>query len=126
MAEPNRETCRPRRASCSPGAGPCAVGTPGVTVTQSGGSTNVTEGGASDSYTVVLNTQPSASVTIALTPDAQVAVSPASLTFTTGNWNVAQTVTVTAVDDLAAEASPHNGTVSHTVASADLAYNSLV
>ena len=26
-------------------------------------------------------------------------VSPASLTFTTANWNVAQTVTVTGVDD---------------------------
>ena len=36
----------------------------GVTVTQSGGSTNVTVGGATDNYTVVLNSAPAANVTI--------------------------------------------------------------
>ncbi len=41
----------------------------GVTISQSGNSTDITEGGATDSYTVVLNTQPTSDVTIAINPD---------------------------------------------------------
>ena len=50
---------------------------------------------------MVLNTQPTADVTIALSSSdtTEGTVAPASLTFTTANWNVAQTVTVTGVDD---------------------------
>jgi uncharacterized protein len=99
--------------------------TPGVTITQSNGSTTVTEGGATDSYTVVLNTQPTANVTITLAPDAQTTVSTPTLTFTSANWNVAQTVTVTAVDDVAVEGL-HSSTITQTVASADAAYNGIV
>jgi hypothetical protein len=79
---------------------------------QSGANTAVTEGGATDSYTIVLNAQPSASVTVTPTPDAQVTVSPPSLTFTTSNWNTPQPITVTAVDDAIAEGA-HTGTVTH-------------
>lgn len=101
---------------CSAGAGPCGGGgTPGVTLVESGGSTNVTEGGATDTYTVVLNTQPSADVILTITPDAQVTRSPSTLTFTTANWNVAQTVTVTAVDDGVVEGT-HSGTITHSTA----------
>ena len=52
---------------------------------------------------MVLNTQPTADVTIALSSSdtTEGTVGPASLTFTTANWNVAQTVTVTGVDDAA-------------------------
>ena len=50
---------------------------------------------------MVLNAQPTADVTIALSSSdtTEGTVAPASLTFTTANWNVAQTVTVTGVDD---------------------------
>jgi hypothetical protein len=60
-----------------------------------------TETGAQATFTVVLNSQPSATVTIPLTSSApsEATVSAASLAFTTANWNVAQTVTVTGVDD---------------------------
>ena len=60
-----------------------------------------TEAGGTATFTVVLNTQPTADVTIALTSSdtTEGTVSPASLTFTTANWNTAQTVTVTGVDD---------------------------
>ena len=60
-----------------------------------------TEAGGTATFTVVLNTQPTADVTIALSSSdtTEGTVSPASLTFTTANWNVAQTVTVTGVDD---------------------------
>ena len=85
--------------------------TAGVTIVQSGGTTNVTEGGATDSYTVVLDTQPTANVTIVLT-GTQVTPSPAPLTFTSSNWLTAQTVTVTAVNDAIVEGA-HSGSVSH-------------
>ncbi len=98
--------------------------TVGVQITQSGGSTNVTEGGATDSYTVVLSSQPTANVTVTVTPNSQVSVNKTTLTFTTSNWNVAQTVTVTAVNDQIAEGS-HTGTITHAVSSGDTRYNGL-
>jgi len=98
--------------------------TAGVIITQSGGSTDVTEGGATDTYTVVLQSQPTADVTVTATPDAQVSVSPTTLTFTSANWSVAQTVTVTAVDDVLVEGA-HTGTISHSAASADPNYNGI-
>ena len=94
----------------------------GIVVTQSGGSTDVTEGGATDSYTLVLTSQPTSNVSISVTPDTQVTVATSPVVFTTTNWNVAQTVTVTAVDDVAVEGQ-HTGTISHAVTSADAAYN---
>ena len=76
--------------------------TPGVTVSEE--SLTVTEAaGASRTatYTVVLNTAPSGTVTVTPTsadPDA-VMVSPANLRFTSSDYSTAQTVTVTGVDD---------------------------
>ena len=72
--------------------------TAGVTVPSA--PINVVEGGTG-TYTVVLASQPSASVTVTPTsadPTA-VTVPPTVLTFTTGDWDTAQTVTVTAVQD---------------------------
>lgn len=102
--------------------------TPGVTVAQSGGSTTATEGGATDTLSIVLNSQPTASVVVTVTPDAQVTANGAStsidLTFTTANWAAAQTVTVAAVNDSDQEAN-HNGSISFSVASGDADYNGL-
>ena len=67
----------------------------GVTITESGGSTNVTEGGATDTYTVVLNSVPSANVTISFNTGSQLQ-SIGSITFTPANALTPQTVTVTA------------------------------
>ena len=98
---------------------------PSVTVTQSGGSTAVAEGGATDTFTVVLTSQPTADVTIAIAPGTQVTTTPAGpLTFTTANWSTPQTVTVAAVDDTVAEG-PHNATITMTATSADAAYNGI-
>jgi hypothetical protein len=60
------------------------------------------ENAGTGTYTIVLNAQPSSNVEIAVSSGAtgEATVSPATLTFTTANWNVAQTVTVTGVDDL--------------------------
>ena len=72
--------------------------TAGATVSAS--SVTVAEGG-SGSYTVKLNTQPSGNVVISVTAsgNTDVTVSPARLTFTTSNWDTAQTVTVRAAQD---------------------------
>ena len=74
--------------------------TAGITVTPTSGLTT-TEAGGTATFTVVLDTQPTADVTIGLSSSdtTEGTVAPASLTFTTANWNVAQTVTVTGVDD---------------------------
>ena len=69
----------------------------GVTVSKSG--LTLTEG-ASGTYTVVLDTRPEGEVKVQMSSDnADVSLAPSSLTFTTGNWSAAQTVTVTGADD---------------------------
>lgn len=67
----------------------------------SGGSLSTTEGGGTDTFTVRLTTKPTGTVAVALnTQDASEALlSPASLSFTTSNWDVVQTVTVTGQPD---------------------------
>jgi hypothetical protein len=96
----------------------------GVTVTEAGGSTNATEGGSGDNYTVVLTSPPTANVAVTVTADAQVSVSPSTLTFTTANWSTPQTVTVSAVNESRAEGN-HSGAISHASTSADATYNTL-
>ena len=75
----------------------------------------VPEGG-SGSYTVVLVTRPAGTVTVTATVPAgtDVAVSPASLTFTAGDWSEPQAVTVSAAEDADAAADAVV-TVSHAV-----------
>jgi hypothetical protein len=73
--------------------------TAGVTVSAISGDT--TEAGGTATFTVVLDSEPTATVTIGLSSSdtGEGTVSPASLSFTTANWDTAQTVTVTGVDD---------------------------
>src|SRR5690606_2656526 len=74
--------------------------TAGVTVTPPG---NLTTGedGTSDQFVVVLNSEPTSDVTVTLVSSdtTEGTVDPQTLTFTPANWNVAQTVTVSGVDD---------------------------
>ena len=66
--------------------------TPGVTISVP--ALEVPEGD-SQSYAVVLDTEPAADVTVAIQApdDAEVAVDQTELTFTVDNWNTPQTVT---------------------------------
>lgn len=88
---------------------------PGVSVVESGGSTIVAEGGATDTYTVVLTAQPSGDVTIFAAGDIQAGVLPSSRVFSTANWFTPQTFTAFAVDDALPELQ-HAGSIGHTVA----------
>ncbi|HRE01839.1 MAG TPA: cytochrome P450, partial [Ilumatobacteraceae bacterium] len=94
---------------------------PGVVITESG-TTDVIEGGATDTYDVVLLGAPTQDVTITLTSVGAQLTLPAPLTFTPANYNVPQTITVQAVDDGIYEGS-HTDTITHTLTSLDLNYN---
>ena len=61
----------------------------------------MTEAGGTDTFTVKLNSEPTADVTVAVSSldTGEGTVSPNTLTFTTGNWNDNQTVTVTGAND---------------------------
>jgi len=89
--------------------------------------TDVAEGGATDTYDLVLVRAPTENVTIALVPSGgQVTAVGAdtgltSLTFTPATWNQPQTVRVTAVDDAVVEG-PHRAYVSHQILSGDAQY----
>ncbi|NJO78637.1 MAG: cadherin-like domain-containing protein [Cyanobacteria bacterium RM1_2_2] len=71
------------------------------TITETGGSTTVGEAGTTDSFSVVLSSQPTSNVvlTVSSSDTGEATAAPTLLTFTPSNWNVAQTVTVTGVDD---------------------------
>ena len=70
--------------------------TAGLNISKS--SLTVNEGSTGD-FTVKLNTLPSAGVTISLSAGSGITIDESSLGFTTNDWNVAQTVTVTGSDD---------------------------
>ena len=94
---------------------------PGVTVV--GDDLTVYEGG-DETYTVVLTSQPTGDVTVAIndpTDHGDVTASPASLTFTSSNWNREQGVTVTASPD--DDTLDEEAMVTHTVSSTDAHYN---
>ena len=107
----------------------------GVTVDESNGSTSVGEAGDTDSYTLVLDTQPTHSVAITVTsgtPGAATvegsggtAGATATLTFTRGNWNQPQTVTVTGVDDAVDNPSSRSSVITHSAASSDADYDEI-
>ena len=63
--------------------------------------TTVNESGTTDTFTVVLDAQPVSDVvlTVVSGDTGEATVTPASLTFTNGDWAAPQGVTVTGVDD---------------------------
>ncbi|MBD2336615.1 PQQ-dependent sugar dehydrogenase [Calothrix sp. FACHB-156] len=97
---------------------------PQVILQQTQGRTEVTEGSAGDSYSLVLNTQPTTNVTINVVKGDRLTTDKTSLTFTPANWNVPQTVTVNVVDDKIAQGAD-NLTISHTISTTDSNYRNL-
>ena len=99
---------------------------PGITVNPTSGLTT-TEAGGTAQFTVVLNTQPTANVTIGLSSSdtTEGTVSPSSLTFTPSNWNTPQTVTITGVDDDIDDGNIAYTIVTAAASSSDENYNGL-
>mgnify|MGYP001425137642 CR=1 FL=1 len=77
----------------------CVVGF--GSVVESSGSTVMSEGGSSDSFTFALASQPGSSVVVSVVSSdlSEASVSTSSLTFSPSNWDVPQSVTVTGVND---------------------------
>ena len=92
--------------------------TRGVTVSTAALTVNE---GTTGTYTVVLDSQPTANVTVtpSRTGSTDVTFSPATLTFTALNWNTVQPVTVTAAQD--SDAVDDSATISHAVTGGDYA-----
>ena len=90
--------------------------TAGVTITPN--ALTITEGDQ-DTYTVVLDSRPTASVTVTPTSgDESVAtIAPTTLTFAPDNWNTPQTVTVAMWED--DDAYDASATITHTVSGYD-------
>ena len=87
-----------------------------------------TEAGGTATFTVVLNSQPTADVTIALSRAARRPKARSArrrLTFTAANWNAPQTVTVTGVDDAVADGNQPYTHRHGAATSTDAAYNGL-
>ena len=74
----------------------------GITVSETAGSTQVDETGTTDQFTVVLDAQPAGNVVLDVSSgdEGEATVAPASLTFTSANWDTPRTVTVTGIDDI--------------------------
>ncbi|RLT42246.1 MAG: hypothetical protein DWI61_01560 [Chloroflexi bacterium] len=93
-----------------------------VIVTETSGTTVVTEGGATDVYYLQLAQQPTSSVSIAIGTSAQLSVSPTQVWFNSVNFSTPVSITVTAVDDAVGEGL-HTARITHTITSADTRYN---
>ena len=90
--------------------------TAGVTISET--SLEIEEGD-SDDYTVVLDSEPAGNVTVTIggVTGTDVTLDKTTLTFTTNNWDTAQTVRVTAGQDADA-VDEEEVTITHTVSSA--------
>src|SRR5262249_24283666 len=97
----------------------------GITVSPISGPT--TEGGGTATFTGVRTSQPTADVTIGIASSntTEGTVSTPSLTFTSANWNLAQTVTVTGVDDNVADGDQSYSIITAAAVSADASYSGM-
>ena len=82
------------------------------------------EEGGEGIYTVVLNTEPASGVTVTVTAGGDLTVMPASLDFTTLNWDRPQEVRVTVGED--EDASDETESITHAVTSTDSGYIGVV
>ena len=97
---------------------------PGVNIIESGGSTEVTEGGPADSYQINLSTIPADNVTVSVYASNEIQLSETSLVFTPADWNSFQSVEASAPDDSLIQGD-RVVNLSHTVGSSDPDYNGI-
>ena len=95
-----------------------------ILITGTGSVTRVAENGGTDSYRVVLTSQPTASVTVTAAPGTGITMTDTTLTFTSTDWNQPQTLIVTGQDNNDDDASDRRVAISHTL-SGDTQYSGL-
>lgn len=100
---------------------------PEVVVSAPSPGTSTTESGGSVTFNVKLNTPPIANVVIPVSSSdtTEGTVNVSSLTFTSSNWAVPQTVTVTGVDDALDDGNVNYSIVLGAVTSADLGFSGM-
>jgi hypothetical protein len=120
------DTEPPDAMTAVPDAAPDA-GVPGITISPETGLVTYELGGAVATFTVRLDSRPSASVIFSITSDHPDIsnVSPSSLTFSTLDWNLPQKVFVTGTDDYLAKGNQAYHVVLSVASSADPAYAAL-
>jgi hypothetical protein len=99
---------------------------PGITVSPTSG-LMTTEAGGTASFTVLLDSQPTADVIIGLSNSdtTEGTLSVSSLTFTSANWNLSQTVTVSGVDDPIIDGNIAYSILTASAVSSDSNYNGI-
>ncbi len=99
--------------------------TAGITVNPTSGLVT-TEAGGTDSFTVVLDIQPTADVTVNLSSSnsAEGTIDKSSLTFTAATGIIPQTVTLTVADNSVADGT-RTATITHTASSSDSNYDGI-
>lgn len=97
---------------------------PQVLINQTNGNTSLTEGLNSDNYSLVLNSRPSADVTIDLRVDNLLEVSTRRITFTPENFDIPQEIEVSAPDNNALTGT-RRVLINSRVRSEDRAFNNL-
>src|SRR5438093_321953 len=100
--------------------------TAGITVSPTSGLTT-TDGGGRAPSTVVSTRKSDAYATVGLSSSdlTEGTVAPASVTFTSGNWSTAQTVTVTGADDFGVDGNVAYTIVTAAATSTDGIYNGM-
>ncbi len=103
-----------------------AEATPGIIVTPTSG-LETTEVGGTATFDVVLESQPTADVTIGISSSdmTEGTTSATSLTFSSGNWDTPQTVAVTGVDDAEVDGDVAYAIIMGPASSTDDNYNGL-
>lgn len=96
-------------------------------ISVSAASGNTTEGGGYVTFSIVLGSQPTANVTVnfASNDTTEGVTNVSSVTFTTANWNVAQQVRITGVDDAIVDGNITYAIVFSATTSADATYAAL-
>jgi VCBS repeat-containing protein len=100
--------------------------TASITVSPTSGLITSEQGGTA-TFSLVLTSQPSANVTIGLSSNdlTEGTVNPASVVFTSTNWNIPQVVTVTGVDDPTIDGDISYSIITDPATSSDPLYNGL-
>ncbi len=87
--------------------------TAGVTLSET--TATVTEGGATDTYTLVLTSQPTSTVRVTFaTSTYGITLNATTVDFTSDNWSTPQTITITGTNDLVAEGT-HTASATHAI-----------
>ena len=93
-------------------------------IRETDGGTQVAEGGVTDSYAMLLTSEPTFDVVVTLQSNHQIEVSPATIVFTPDNWYLSQTVMIRAIDDGTTERRQF-GRIRHSIASLDQKYDGI-